>query len=333
MTLLILTTFVIAQEPPTTAVFSFSTTGVDEATAKTATSIFRTEISNSGKFKIIDTDIIIKTLGNDNPVERITTACEKAALLNASKVIIGSLSKLGEQTLIEVKLIDVNSKVIEFSDRLGSTTGTDFDIILSRLAKGVAERKKSEVTAEVGKIIKKEAEEPGRRASFITGCTRLGVLAPISGFGKNPGTPIGIVGTVNYEADKFMAEMSYSIYGLSSNANLWVFEISAFKLTSKTDLCPYFGGGFGIGTANSSLFGGGNVAPVINFGGGLIYPRTYDFRFIADARYRISFSKITYYDDWWYGNPTVVSTSQNSLSLSLGLMYRRSRGGGCCLFF
>jgi hypothetical protein len=330
--LILLTTIAIAQEPPQTVVFSFSTIGVDSASAKTATSIFRTEIANTGKFKIVDVDVIKKTLGNDDPIDGITTACEKAVLLNASKAIIGSLSKLGEQTVIEVKLIDVVSKTVEFNDHLGSTTGTDFDIILSRLAKGVAERKKSEATAEVGNIIKKEAEEPNRRASFFTGSTRIGAMIPISGFGDNTGLPIGGVVTANYETDKFMAEISYSIYGLSSNASLWSFDISAFKLMSITDMCPYLGGGLGIGSANSSLLGGGGAGPTINFGGGIIYPRTFDFRFIADMRYRISFSKITNYD-WWNGNSTVISNSQNSLSLSFGLMYRRSSRGGCCLFF
>jgi hypothetical protein len=117
---------------------------------------------------------------------------------------------------------------------------------------------------------------------------------------------------------------------------LGCFEISAFKLTSKTDVCPYWGGGFGFGSANSDIFGSSNIAPVINFGGGIIFLRTYDFRFIADARYRISFSKISDWEyDWWtgYSHETVISTVQNSLSLSLGLMYRRKSGGGCCLFF
>jgi hypothetical protein len=193
---------------------------------------------------------------------------------------------------------------------------------------GVAEKKKSEATAEVGKVIKKESEEPGRRAAFITGSTRIGLMMPISGFGHDPGVPLGLAFTANYETDKFMAEMSYSIYGLSGNANLDAFEISAFKLMSVTDVCPYLGGGIGFGVASEDIFSNSNIAPVINFGGGIIFLRTYDFRFIADARYRISFSTI---DDWWYGDE--ISSVQNSLSLSFGLMYRRKSGSGCCLFF
>jgi len=330
--LLTIVVIVIAQELPKVAVFSFSSVGVDEASAKTATSIFRTELANTGKFVVVEADVIKSTIGNDDPVDGTASAIEKAKTLNVSKTVIGSLSKLGEQTLVEVKLIDINSGIVEFSDRLGSTTGTDFDIILSRLAKGVAERKKSEATGEVGKIIKKEAEEPNRRASFITGSTRIGAMIPIGGFGDNTGFPIGGVVTANYETDKFMAEISFSIYGLSSNANLWSCDISAFKLMSKTDMCPYLGGGLGIGSALSSLFYESSVSPIINFGGGIIYPRTFDFRFIADMRYRIAFSKIRNYD-WWNGHYSEVSNVQNSLSLSFGLMYRRSRGGGCCLFF
>lgn len=327
-----LVTIVIAQPAPSVVVFSFSPVGVDEATAKTATSIFRTELANTNKFVVVDADAIKTKIGDDNPVDGLSVAVGKAKTLGVSKAVIGSLSMLGKQTLVEVKLIDVASATVEFSDRLGSTTGEDFDVILARLATGVAEKKKSKATAEVGKIIKKEGEEPGRRASFITGSTRIGVLAPLGGFGDEPGLPVGIVATANYETDKFMAEMSYSFYGLGGNAGLGCFEISGFKLMSKTDMCPYLGGGLGLGTANSSSYGSSNVAPIINFGGGVIFLRTYDFRFIVDARYRISFSKIQEYD-WWYGYGDEISNIQNSLSLSLGLMYRRKSGSGCCLFF
>lgn len=332
VTSLMLVTLIFAANEPRTAVFSFTTTGIDEATGKTATSIFRSELAATGKFFVIDIDEIKNTIGNDDPVEGINSASEKALMLNSSKAVIGNLSKLGDQTLIEVKLIDVSSKTVEFTDRLGSVTGTDFDIILSRLAKGVAERKKSEATAEVGKIIKKEAEQPSRRASFITGSTRIGVMFPISGFGDNSGVPIGGAVSANYETDKFMAEMAYTYYGLSGYANFGSFEISAFKLTSLTDVCPYWGGGFGYGSASSGLYSSSRLAPVINLGGGVMFLRTYDFRLILDARYRISFSKIEDWD-WSYYSSRVVSTVQNSLSISLGLMYRRTTSGGCCLFF
>jgi TolB-like protein len=335
LAILILGAMVFAQPAPQVAVFSFSTIGVDEATAKTATAIFRTELANTNKFVVVDADIIKTKIGNDDPVDGVLAAVEKAKTIGVSKAVIGSLSKLGEQTLVEVKLIDVISGMVEFSDRMGSMTGTDFDIILSRLAMGVAEKKKSEATAEVGKVIKKESEEPGRRASFITGSTRIGLLMPIGGFGDDAGVPIGGVVTANYETDKFMAEMAFPLYGLSGNAGLIAFEISAFKLMSVTDVCPYLGGGIGFGTASNSYYSA-NIAPVINFGGGIIFLRTYDFRFIADMRYRISFSKIkdSYYN-WWTGYyyEESISNTQNSLSISFGLMYRRKSGSGCCLFF
>lgn len=320
-----LVTILIAQPVPSVVVFSFSPVGVDEATAKTATSVFRSELTKTNKFVVIDADVIKNKIGNDDAVDGLASAVEKAKLLGVAKAVIGSVSILGKQTLIEVKLIDVASASIEFYDRLASTTGEDLDIILARLAIGVAEKKTSEATAEVGKIVKKEAEEPLRRTSFLTASIRVGVLAPIYGFGDNPGFPFGNAFSVNYEADKFMGEMSYSFYGYTDNANLSCFEISGFKLMSKTDMCPYFGGGVGIGSVYTSNSGG--TGPFINFGGGLIFLRTYDFRFIIDARYRISFISVRDY----YTNEG--SDIQNSLSLSVGLMYRRKSGTGCCIFF
>jgi len=349
--LLIVLSVMAAQELPKVAVFGFSSVGVDEASAKTATSIFRTEIANSGKYAVVEADVIKTAIGNDDPVDGISSAIEKAKTLKVSKAVIGSLSKLGEQTLIEVRLIDVNSGIVEFSDRLGSITGTDIDVILSRLAKGVAEQKKSEATAEVGNIIKKEAEEPNRRASFITGSTRVGYLFPIGGFGENPGIPLGLIGSVNYETDKFMAEMSYSYYGIGGHAGLWSIDFSGFKLMSKTDICPFIGGGLGISHASAAMLQEYNynsyhysyyteysgTGPVLNLGGGIIFMRTYDFRFITDFRYHISFCDI-HGGYWDYEYPYTyhereISKVQNSFSINIGMMYRRSKGGGCCLFF
>jgi len=333
--LLLVVSVLLAQETPKTVVFSFTTVGVDEASGKTATSIFRTELANTGKFAVIESDVIKTTLGNDDPVESSAIASEKANKLGAVKAVIGSLSKLGAQTLIEVKLIDVATATVEFSDRVGTTTGADIDVILSRLAKGVAKRKKTEATAEVGMITEKEAAEPTRRASFWSGGAKIGYFFPLGGFGDNPGSLIGgsIVGL--YETPGFMAEAAYSTFSLTGNASFWTFGFSAFKLLSKTDVCPYLGGGVGLGMVSgdypeSYLLNIG-LGPVVNFGGGYMFLRTYDFRFVVDLRYYLAFCDVK--SGW---DERQLSSFQHGPSISVGLLYKRSKTDGargcCCVF-
>jgi hypothetical protein len=202
------------------------------------------------------------------------------------------------------------------------------DVILSRLAKGVAERKKAERTAEVGKITERETEEPARRSSFWSAGGRIGYFFPFGGFGSNPGVPLGFSGCGLYETPGFMAEAAYDFYGIGGNAGLWRAGFSGFALTSKTDICPYWGGGIGIGAVTAGSSGSG-VGPVVNLGGGVMFLRTYDFRIVVDLRYYLSFCNVrTYYPEG------AVSSFQHGPAISVGLLYKRSKTegsrGGCC---
>jgi TolB-like protein len=327
--LLLVISVVLAQATPKTVVFSFTTVGVDEASGITATSIFRTELANTGKFDVIESDVIKTTLGNDEPVEMISTASENAKKLGAVKAVIGSLSKLGEQTLVEVKLIDIATSTLEFSDRIGSTTGADIDVILARLAKGLAERKKTEATAEVGMISEKEAAEPARRASFWTGGGKLGYFFPLGGFGEDPGFLMGISGVGLYETPSFMAEASYAIYTFTGKASLWTIGFSIFKLLSKTDYSPYFGGGVGLAGVTGDypgMYFEGGAGPIVNLGAGYMFLRTYDFRLVFDFRYYLAFCNVE----------NQLSSFQHGPSISVGLLYKRSKtegARGCCCGF
>lgn len=323
----------VAKPAPRTVVFSFTTVGVDEKDGRVATGVFRTELMATGRFQVIDADVVRTTLGNDEPVEGITAAVEQAQRLGAEKAVIGSLSRLGGQILAEVKLVDVTTASLEFHDRLGTTSGSDLDVILSRLARGVAERKKAEQTAEIGRITQRETEEPARRSSFWAAGGRFGYFFPIGGFGSNPNPPLGVSGCGLYETPGFMAEAAYDFYGLSFEdryAGLWRAGFSGFALMNKTDICPYWGGGVGIGTVTvMNDEAGSGIGPIINLGGGVMFLRTYDFRLVADLRYYLAFCKVRQFHP-----EQTISTFQHGPAISVGLMYKRSKTdtgrGGCC---
>ena len=321
---LILAAALSAQTAPKTAVFTFSTVGVDEATAQTATSIFRSELGNTGKFVVIDADAMKAALGNDNPVDGVAAAVENARTLGAEKAVVGSMNKLGAQTLVEVRLVNVTTEAVEFSDRLGTASGADLEVVLVRLAKGMAERKKAVQTAEVGTVTEKESTEPARRASLWTGGGRIGYLFPFGGFGSSPGLPFGFAASGLYETPNFMAEAGYEWYTLGGAASLWRLGFSGFRMMTKTDVCPYLGGGVGFGVAALNNLQSGGVGPILNLGGGVMFLRTYDFRIVADLRYYLSFCDI---------KGETRSSFQHGPALSVGLYYKRSKtegSRGCC---
>ena len=97
-------------------------------------------------------------------------------------------------------------------------------------------------------------------------------------------------------------------------------------MLSKTDISPYFGGGIGFGWLtvddNEPFYGYSETAygMTLNAGGGLVFMRTYDFRFIIDARYHLNLADVTN-----------VRGPHHALKFSVGFAYRPKFRGcfGC----
>ncbi len=160
---------------PKVAVFGFDGVGVDSVTAFVATTVFRTELGNTGKFVVASTDEIVGVLGADKVVTKVSDAQDAARRIGAAKVVIGSLSRLGTQTIGTVKLIDVTGGSIEFEDQLATTSRDELDIVLRRLAKAVATKTKASTDVELGEITEKESKEVNRKQAFFGGGVALGV--------------------------------------------------------------------------------------------------------------------------------------------------------------
>jgi hypothetical protein len=306
---------------PKIAVFGFEGIGVDSITAMVATSMFRTELGNTGKFTVATADEVADVLGADKVVTRISDAQDAARRIGAAKAVIGSLSKLGTQVIGMVKLIDVAGGV-EFEDRLATTSRDELDIVLTRLAKAVATQTKASTNAELGEITEKESKEVNRRQAFFGGGVSLGGFLPVGGLGTNEIVPMGsLLGL--YETPDFFAEVRYS--GVFASTNFMPFTIGVFKTSSRSDFTSYYGGALGVGsysyTDGTGYYnynhhsGWGFVAAP---GAGYMLFRTYDFHVMADLRYYLMFGE---------------SGVRHGPALSITLAFRRGKGGGggCCL--
>ncbi|KPL14149.1 hypothetical protein AMJ74_03950 [candidate division WOR_3 bacterium SM1_77] len=103
-------------------------------------------------------------------------------------------------------------------------------------------------------------------------------------------------------------------------------EFSLLYMLSKKDISPYFGGGIGFGwlTVESDepySYAETAYGMTLNAGGGLVFMRTYDIRFVLDARYHINLA-----------NMPNVDGPHHGIKFSLGLTYRPRFGCFGCGF-
>lgn len=311
---------------PKVAVFEFEGVGVDSVTTTVATSMFRVELGNTGKFTVATADEVADVLGGDKVITKVSDAQDAARRIGAAKAVIGNLSRLGTQTIGMVKLIDVAGGSVEFEDQLATTSRDELDIVLTRLAKAVATKEKASANVELGEITEKESKEVNRKQAFFGGGVALGGFLPFGGLGTNEMLPT-FSGLALYETPDFFAEVRYSAgFGSNLGANFMPVTIGIFKTAARSDFTSYYGGAIGLGEYtsvegsdypygyNSHSGTGFVVAP----GAGYMLFHTYDFHVMADMRYYMMF-----------GGGDV----QHGLALSITLAYRRGKGGegGCCL--
>jgi len=315
----------VGADKPKVAVFGFQGVGIDSVTAVVATSIFRSELGATGKFDVATADEVIDALGEDKVVTRISEARDAGMQIEASKVVIGSLSKLGTQTIGKAQLVNVISGDVEFEDQLATTSQDELDIVLRRLAKALATRQRAGDRVELGDVTEKESKEATRRQAFFGGGVGLGGFLPIASLGKSD-MLMSVTGLGLYETPDFFAELRYTgNLSFSSTtfeaASYNPFTIGVFKTASREDFTPYYGGALGIGFYSFYKDGyrsdyqsgqGFVLAP----GAGYMLFHTYDFHVMADIRYHVLF-----------GGGGV----QHGPAFSVNLVYRRSQGSrGCC---
>jgi hypothetical protein len=344
MKLAVVLLFVLAAVPGTVqsqqntsmVVFDPQSIGVDQATVLATAQLLRNDLAATGKFSVMEEGQVERALGTQTRCYDSQCASEFGQQLGVDKAVVGSLSRLGEKIIVELRLVDVASGQVEFSDRLASSTVEDLDTVIKRLAKGLASGKTTEKTAEIGMIVEQEAKEPRRRRNFFTVGGKVGYLFPSGDSWGGTDKLLCLDWVTRYETPDFMVESlvgwRYQVNKENGAYDVPV-EFSFFYLPSKSDFTPYLGGGLGIhwvaaerwddhdtwGNEDDQITNNGLA---LNIGGGLMGFRTYDFRFIVDLRYTMVFADLGDQD------------SHSGISLTFGITSPRREGGqrGCCFF-
>lgn len=305
---LLLNLALYAQGEPKLLLIGFEPVGVDTLTARTATRLLEEFLVGTQEFQVLSSPELEGRVS-------ITDGARLAQERGADKLVMGSLAKLGEKLIVSLRLWDVKSESLEYSDRLTAATVEDLDKVLERAAWGIAERKGLEATARVGRITEAEVPRFRTRAPLINPSLRVGYLYPLIFAGDRDLMLSGDF-ALGYETPQIFTE---AIIGGSTgeSGGEFRFDILVYKIFSQKDFAPFLGGGAGVhqvwyykpttydwGPYNQRVSQDG---PALSIAGGLMAFRTYDFRLLLSGRYTLTFARL--------GQEPI----QHGLTMTLGL--------------
>ncbi len=148
-----------AQERINLTVADFEARNVSQMDAATVSDFLRTELVKSGVFNVVERKNMEKILAEQRfQMTGCTTqecAVKMGKILNAQKVIIGNVAKLGIVYHINANITDVESGRIEISERVTCISEFDFPEKTAELARMLA-----------SKFIRREAID--RRGTFVS---------------------------------------------------------------------------------------------------------------------------------------------------------------------
>lgn len=301
-TILNLTAFPQNNPEERIAILPFSAVGVDESTVQGAQAILRLEIDAASDWTIIPEREVQQAAG-DQPCTEVDCAVEIGKQLNASRVLIGNLTALGEKILVYYTLVDVAGGAAVFRDKASALYIEDLDAVLKRVAISVANEKPIERTAEVNNITAQESLEPLRRNTNTLSGFTFGYLFPKDGY-DNSDRVFTLDFRVAQELDPFEIGL------LLAARKGFAVNIYGNYLFTRNDICPYLGPAFGFhwivheeqynviydpqtGYVEEQKKKRGDGFE-LTFNGGVKLFRTYNFQVLVNFAYSITFND---YDD------------------------------------
>lgn len=303
--------------------------GVSYATTETVASLLASDLTNYGH-TVLNPDAMDAAVGEELKCYQSECAADAGVVAKVEKVIFGSVSTLGEKHIVQVSVVNVTTREVIWAGSLAAKTAEDLDTVVKRLAKSISEGKTAEETIEVELVTAEEEKAPMRRRVFHTVGTTAGMVVPLDGYG-GAGTLYNLGWLYWYETPRLVAEVAgyFTFPGDIENGTALEFcpvEFSLLYMLSKKDISPYFGGGIGLGwltvESDEPYFNTETAyGMTLNAGGGIVFMRTYDIRFVLDARYHMNLA-----------NMPNVDGPHHGIKFSLGLTYRPRFGCFGCGF-
>lgn len=279
-----LSTLVYAKnvEPTDLLLMPFINNGLDEAEVNTSYQLLSNELQ---KFKNITLHFPARETVVDNKnCSNLDCGIAAGMAENCDETLMVTLSKLGEKTIVQILLVDVGQHNISLADNINASVVEDLDMVMKRIAISVVSKKPFDESAQVGAIIDDEEKSNNRRKAAKFVAVNFGYLYPQHGYDNSKRSF-----TMDFTN---MYEMGNIDVGLKL-AGRYGFAATVFSnyLLTKSDICPYIGGGLGIHVVNHDRRQKGSedgfelVAST-----GMRFFRTYNFEVIANLDYIFTFN-------------------------------------------
>ncbi len=270
------------------AVLPLETVGVDLESAETAYMLLSQEIRKTDKYDVIPEDLVRDAMdfgGCQDPVCAVAIGKK----LESQFVVYGSLNRLGSKIIVNYSLLNVADDEVVLVDVVTSLTIEDLDTVMKRVASSIVNQKPADETAEVGAITAQETVTPASRKAITTSGIGFGYLYPQKGY---EGKEIFALDFVSrYEGKDFNVT---ALFGIRKGV---AFNIGMEYLFSRTDFCPYLGGGLGFHwVAHDDFLDFDDRADGFEALArcGLMGFRTFNFRVLVNLDYTYTFNE---YDD------------------------------------
>jgi TolB-like protein len=144
LALLFATHLLLAEEKIPIAVMELKPIEVQANTAKAVTDLIRTEIFNTGLFRVFERGEIEQVLKEQQfgqtGLSEISDAVKLGKMLQAKKVLVGTVSKLGTSYIVNARIIDVEKGEMEFADKAQADSENTLVQAVETFARKIAER-------------------------------------------------------------------------------------------------------------------------------------------------------------------------------------------------
>lgn len=128
----------------TMAIMDLQAQGVSATESLVITDLLKNAIIVTNAFRIVERGNIQQVMGELGFQQTGCTEQECAIkigkLLNAKKILIGTVGKLGETFIITIRMVDVEKGEVEYSDKERSSTIEETEIAVEKLAQKLARR-------------------------------------------------------------------------------------------------------------------------------------------------------------------------------------------------
>jgi len=170
------------RERITLGVLDFEAKNTNKKNAEAVTELLRTSLFNTGRFVVVEREKISQVLEEQQFQSTGLTVMDQAVeigrLLNVQKIMAGSLSRLGDTFVLNTRIVDVQSGVVDLAVSKKSTGGEEnLPETIDELARTIMDRMGIEgavIRVESQKVLIDLGDQDGVRMSQVFDVIRQG---------------------------------------------------------------------------------------------------------------------------------------------------------------